>query len=181
MIFPHDTEHALGIVVDLVNSAAGGAEGLPDPAALEAFVAACGVSGTPPVLPDDLARVRRLRDRFREIFLAPDPASAVPLVNGLFDGVRVLPHLTDHDGYDWHVHFFAPGSRVGEHLAVQCGMSLTYVVAAGELDRLRSCAAEGCDRVLIDLSRNRCRRFCDSRTCGNRAHVAAYRARRRAG
>jgi len=28
-------------------------------------------------------------------------------------------------------------------------------------------------------ARNRSRRYCDSRTCGNRLHVAAYRARRR--
>lgn len=31
----------------------------------------------------------------------------------------------------------------------------------------------------MDLSRNRSRRYCDSRTCGNRLHVAAYRARRK--
>jgi hypothetical protein len=181
MVFTHDTEHALGLMVDLVNTAGGGAERLPDLEALRGFVAASRMSGVPPVTADDLAPVRRLRDRFREVFLAPDPAHAVPLVNELLDGVRVTPHLTDHDGYDWHVHFHEPGSRVGEHLAVECGMALAYVVASGELDRLRVCAADDCDRVLVDLSRNRCRRFCDSRTCGNRAHVAAYRARRRAG
>ena len=32
--------------------------------------------------------------------------------------------------------------------------------------------------LLIDLSRNHSRRFCDD-GCGNRANVAAYRARRR--
>jgi predicted RNA-binding Zn ribbon-like protein len=31
--------------------------------------------------------------------------------------------------------------------------------------------------VLVDLSKNRSRRFCDS-GCGNRTNVAAYRARR---
>ncbi|GAA0968419.1 CGNR zinc finger domain-containing protein [Actinocorallia libanotica] len=181
MIFTHDTEHALGIMVDLVNSAEGGREGLPDLTALRSFVAASRMSGVPSLREEDLAQVRRLRAAFREVFLAPDPAAAVPLVNTLLGAVRVTPHLTDHDGYDWHVHFFAPGSRVGEHLAVECGMALAYVLAAGELDRLSACAADGCDRVLVDLSRNRCRRFCDSRTCGNRAHVAAYRARRRTG
>jgi predicted RNA-binding Zn ribbon-like protein len=34
--------------------------------------------------------------------------------------------------------------------------------------------------VLVDLSRNRSKRYCDSRTCGNRLHVAAYRERQRA-
>ena len=40
------------------------------------------------------------------------------------------------------------------------------------------CASPTCRDVFVDLSRNRSRRYCDSRTCGNRLHVAAYRARR---
>jgi predicted RNA-binding Zn ribbon-like protein len=32
--------------------------------------------------------------------------------------------------------------------------------------------------VVLDLSRNRSRKFCDS-GCGNRSNVAAYRARRK--
>ena len=31
--------------------------------------------------------------------------------------------------------------------------------------------------VLVDLSKNRSRRFCDTGNCGNRQHVAAYRER----
>ena len=48
--------------------------------------------------------------------------------------------------------------------------------AWSELDRLRVCAADDCDDVLVDLSKNRSRRFCEA-GCGNRANVAAYRAR----
>jgi predicted RNA-binding Zn ribbon-like protein len=32
--------------------------------------------------------------------------------------------------------------------------------------------------VFVDLSRNRSGKFCDTRNCGNRQHVAAYRERR---
>jgi predicted RNA-binding Zn ribbon-like protein len=52
-------------------------------------------------------------------------------------------------------------------------------VVAGEQERLRRCEAPDCRRAFVDLSRNRSRRYCDSRTCGNRLHVAAYRARRK--
>jgi len=45
---------------------------------------------------------------------------------------------------------------------------------------VRTCASPTCQEVFVDLSRNRSRRYCDSRTCGNRLHVAAYRARRSA-
>ena len=60
-------------------------------------------------------------------------------------------------------------------------MALAFVIAAGERHRLAICAAPDCARVLVDLSRNRSKRYCDSRTCGNRLHVAAYRARQKTG
>lgn len=181
MIFAHDTEHSLGTVVDLINTspAAAGTEGLADVGDLWSFVEGNRFSEVGPLTDDDLARVRELRARFREVFDAGDVPTAVALINGLFGEVRTIPRLTDHDDYDWHLHFFAPGAPLAERVAADCGMALALVVAAGELDRLRVCEAPDCARVLVDLSRNRCRRYCDSRTCGNRMHVAAYRARRR--
>ena len=46
------------------------------------------------------------------------------------------------------------------------------------MSRLGICAVDDCEGVVLDLSRNRSRRFC-STACGNRAAVAAYRARQR--
>jgi hypothetical protein len=125
--------------------------------------------------------VHRLRVRIAEIFRAPDEPTAVSLVNALVADARTTPRLTDHDGFPLHIHYYAPGARLAEHLAADGGMALAFVISVGELSRLTTCAAPGCDRVLVDLSRNRSKRYCDSRTCGNRLHVAAYRARRRAG
>ena len=62
---------------------------------------------------------------------------------------------------------------------VDGGMALAQVVAAEEIDRLRICAAPTCHAVLLDLSRNSSKRYCDASTCGNRLHVAAYRERKR--
>lgn len=181
MIFTHDTEHALATVVDLINTApeASGEERLGDLDGLRAFVDRNSFSDIRDLTGRDLAQVRSLRGRFHAVFGATEVPEAVALINDIVGGVRTTPHLTDHDGHDWHVHFFAPGAPMGEHLAADCGMALAYVVSAGELDRLRTCEAPDCARVLVDLSRNRCRRYCDSRTCGNRMHVAAYRARQR--
>ena len=55
-------------------------------------------------------------------------------------------------------------------------MPMVDVIRADELSRLGTCADDECDGVVLDLSRNRSRRFC-STTCGNRNAVAAYRAR----
>ena len=46
-----------------------------------------------------------------------------------------------------------------------------------ETARLRRGEAPDGDAVLVDLSRNRSRRYCDTGNCGNRQHAAAYRER----
>jgi predicted RNA-binding Zn ribbon-like protein len=61
-------------------------------------------------------------------------------------------------------------------MAVEVAMAFGDVIRTGQLDRLRLCAADDCDDVHIDLSRNRSRRFC-STACANRTNVAAYRIR----
>jgi len=182
VIFSHDTEHSLLCVVDLVNSAprAGGTETLADVGALQRFVERHRVSEIDDLAPEDVAAVHRLRERVRRIFTAADEEEAARAVNVVIGESPVTPRLTDHDGYDWHMHYFTPGARLAEHLAVDCGIALGHVIAAGERDRLRICEAPDCDQVLVDLSRNRSKRYCDARTCGNRLHVAAYRERRKA-
>ncbi len=185
MLFSHDTEHALECIVDLVNSApssgpsSSSKEQLPDLASLARFVAAHDISEVEELTGRDLQGVYALREAIAAVFDAEDDRSAAAAVNTLVSQATVTPRLTDHDGYDWHVHYFAPGASLAEHLTIDCGMALAHVVASGERERLRRCEAPDCDQVLVDLSRNRSRRYCDARTCGNRLHVAAYRERQR--
>ncbi|BAG22825.1 MULTISPECIES: CGNR zinc finger domain-containing protein [Streptomyces] len=194
MLIPHDTRIALDAVVDLVNTApeseppgddpgdrhAGGPEdGLPDIAALYAFAERHLISGVGTLGEKDLGAVRDVRARFAEVFAAPDARVAADLVNRLVAAAGTTPQLTDHDGYDWHVHYFAPDASIADHLAADCGMALAFIIVAGEQERLRRCEAPDCGHAFVDLSRNRSRRYCSSRTCGNRLHVAAYRARRK--
>jgi predicted RNA-binding Zn ribbon-like protein len=181
-LFSHDIEHSLACVVDLVNSGSGntGDELLQDVDDLRAFVQRHEVSEVGVLTPTDLLAVRDLRLRLRRVFAAEEDREAAGLVNFLVSEAPVTPRLTNHDGYAWHIHYFAPGASLAEHLAVDCGMALAHVISLGERERLRGCAAPDCDQVLVDLSRNRSKRYCDARTCGNRLHVAAYRERRRA-
>ncbi|MER5256377.1 MULTISPECIES: CGNR zinc finger domain-containing protein [unclassified Streptomyces] len=186
MLITHDTRCALDAVVDLVNTApdtestaSAETEGLTDVAALEAFVQSHGISDVGVLSERDLIGVRQIRSRFHEVFAASEPQAAAAVINELIAAAGTTPRLTDHDGYDWHVHYFAPGASIADHLAADCGMALAFFVVAGEQERLRRCEAPDCRRAFVDLSRNRSRRYCDSRTCGNRLHVAAYRARRK--
>ena len=181
MTFNHDTEQSLLAVVDLVNTAPGrdGVDGLPDADSLRDFVDRHHVSSVRVDGERDVAAVHRVRDLFRAVFGLDDEAGIAARVNALIAEAPVLPRLTDHDDYSWHVHYFPPGASLAEHLAVDGGMALAHVVAAGETDRLRVCEAPDCDDVLVDLSRNRSKRYCDARSCGNRLNVAAYRQRKR--
>jgi predicted RNA-binding Zn ribbon-like protein len=180
--FAHDVERALDVVVDLVNTdpAGAGEELLPDAAALQEFVVRHDLSDVDRVTEQDLAAVRAIRPPLREVFLAGSAEGTAKVLNQLFSTMTMSPRLTDHDHYAWHMHYFTPGAAVAEHLMVDGAMALAVVVTSGEHERLQICAAPDCSRVLVDLSRNRSKRYCDSRTCGNRLHVAAYRERRRA-
>jgi predicted RNA-binding Zn ribbon-like protein len=128
--------------------------------------------------PADLDAVRALRDRLGAAFDAPEAHQAVAVLNRLLTDAGALPQLTDHDG-DWHFHYADPDQPLARRLAASCAMSLLLVIRDLGFDRIGVCAADDCDNVLVDLSRNHSRRFCDPRTCGNRASVAAYRARLR--
>jgi predicted RNA-binding Zn ribbon-like protein len=57
-------------------------------------------------------------------------------------------------------------------------MAMVDVIRLDEMSRLSLCADENCQGVLMDLTRNRSRRFCTT-ACANRNAVAAYRARAR--
>ena len=81
-----------------------------------------------------------------------------------------------HGDYDWHIHATGPDEALVTRMKVETAMAMIDLIRADELSRLGICADEDCRGIVLDLSRNRSKRFC-STTCGNRNAVAAYRAR----
>lgn len=194
MLFTHDTEVALQGAAGLVNTRTGAGSGsdhlpseeaararadeadtLAGPRELAAFAAAWGWSGRPPTGQSGVDRVRALRPRLAR-FWDLDEAGVVELVNAMLAQERAVPRLVDHDGWGWHLHAVPDDAPFATRMAVEAAMAMIDVVRAGELQRLRRCEASDCDGVLVDLSRNRSKRFC-STTCGNRVAAAAYRGR----
>jgi predicted RNA-binding Zn ribbon-like protein len=55
---------------------------------------------------------------------------------------------------------------------------LQYAAATSKLDRLKTCAAEDCQRIFYDRSKPGTRRWCASTLCGNRQKTRAYRRRK---
>ena len=97
-------------------------------------------------------------------------------VNRLLREARALPQLVKHDQWDWHLHATTPEAPLADRMGTEAAMALVDVIRSKEMDRMLVCAAEDCDAVVLDLSRNRSKRYCDTGNCANRAHVAAYRA-----
>jgi predicted RNA-binding Zn ribbon-like protein len=175
MDFAHDTEVALVAAAALVNTAVGN-DSLRTMADLDQLVADYEWSGSRARDEVELATVRALRPRLLEIWTA-DKDAAVAGINTLLAEAHALPQLVRHDHWDYHLHATSPDAPLATRMAVEAAMAFVDVVRSGETARLRVCAAEDCGHVMIDLSKNRSRRFCDS-GCGNRANVAAYRARK---
>ena len=179
MHIAHDVARAIEVAVDLVNSRANDQEALPDRVSLRTFLDEHDVSGSRTLTAEDLEEVHALRPRLRAVWKARDMRTAAAVVNGLVAEAGALPQLTDHDGWEWHLHWTAPSARVASRLAADAGMALAEILREDGAERLRGCEAPECDAVFVDLSRNRSRRYCDTGNCGNRLHVAAYRARLR--
>lgn len=178
MIFAHDTEESLACFAALINTSDGEREGLPDVRALDDFLRTWGWTGRRERGEPELRAVRALRPRIRR-FWELDEDGVVELVNELLREARALPQLVKHDGWDYHLHATPSDAPLATRMAVDAAMGVLDVVRTKELSRLRICNYPGCRNVVVDLSKNRSKRFCDE-GCGNRAAVEAYRARQAA-
>ena len=176
MLFSHDTEVALQAAAALVNTADGQTEQLPDMPALDEFVRTWRWTGKRRRTAAELREVHELRPWLRQFWLA-DRDQAVALVNQRLREANAVPQLMRHDEWDYHVHATPPDAPLATRMAVEAAMAFTDVIRADELGRLRVCDYPGCENVVVDLSKNRSRRYCEQ-GCGNRAAVAAYRARK---
>jgi predicted RNA-binding Zn ribbon-like protein len=176
VIFAHDTEVALVAAAALVNTASDG-DGLRTAADLQRFVEEQGWTGSRTSDSRELEEVRALRPQLRRLWLLEEQ-QLVPVLNQVLAEAEALPQLVDHDGLGWHIHAVPQEAPLATRMAVEAAMAVIDVVRSGELDRLKTCAADDCEDVVVDLSRNRSRRFCDG-GCGNRENVRAYRDRQR--
>ena len=176
MLFAHDTELALRCAAALVNTDQPDGDELADVAALDDFVAQQGWTGSRSSDEAELRAVRDLRPRLRRFWdLGEDELVAV--VNAMLREARALPQLVAHDEWGYHLHAASSDAPLADRMAVEAAMAIVDVVRQQEMDRLRVCEADACHDVLVDLSKNRSRRYC-STTCANRMNVAAFRARR---
>ncbi|OZC50693.1 RNA-binding protein [Rhodococcus sp. 15-649-1-2] len=173
MVFTDDTAGALVSAVALANSGED-PDTLVTRDQLKEFFARHHYTGRFDGDAPELDAVRALRPSLRTL-LTSDRDTAVELVNTILADACALPRLVRHGETDWHLHAVSDDSPLARRIAVETAMAMIDVIRADELSRLTICAAD-CEGIVLDLSRNRSRKFC-STACGNRTAVAAYRTR----
>ena len=153
-------------------------ERLPDAAALDAWLLAgglaearCGAGA------GDLARARALRGAlFAVIDADRPPAAAIATINAAAAGPIPPPQLVRGAG-GLRREREAPSAA---ELLAAIARDAIDLLTGPQRALLRECEAEDCSGIYVDGSRGRTRRWCSAARCGNRARVAAHRARRRA-
>ena len=127
----------------------------------------------------DLERTRAVRAALRDVVdsvvLDRKPAKeSLRLVNEVLDhGPR--PQL-ELDGSTVRIGHRHVGSAIAEAL-VPIAEAIVDELATGRPDRFRICANDTCRWTFYDASPTGRRRWCDMKTCGNRAKAARHRQR----
>ncbi|HYV67767.1 MAG TPA: CGNR zinc finger domain-containing protein [Myxococcales bacterium] len=153
-------------------------ERLPDADALRRWLAESGLAADARPDEADLTAARRLREAiFRVLSDSIDggrvDAGSLAAVNHAAEGLKLgAPQLDARLQVRW---------VTDVPLAVALGRIAADAIEllAREPERLGRCAREDCGALILSRSRSERRRWCSMELCGNRAKVAAYRARSR--
>ena len=184
MLITHDTRCALDTVVDLVNTAPEGEQrrtGSRTSRRCTTSYEATASAMWATLGERDLAAVRGVRGAVRGgLRGARQPQRPPQLINELVAAAGTTPAAHRPRRLRLACALLRAGRLASPTISrPTAGWRWPSSSSPGEQERLRRCEAPDCRRAFVDLSRNRSRRYCDSRTCGNRLHVAAYRARRK--
>ncbi|MCG5220394.1 CGNR zinc finger domain-containing protein [Streptosporangium sp. KLBMP 9127] len=158
-------------------------ERLIAPADLARWFAAAGMAPTvPEISAQELEDARALRESLFEVFTAHRlaqeiPASPLATVNAW----AVRPARTHRleiaaDGRLRQVN----GAATLQTLLAELARDAVDLLGGPLAERVHVCEQDPCSQLFVDTSRAGHRRWCAMETCGARAKMAAYRARRAA-
>jgi len=131
-----------------------------------------------------LRQVALLRECLYETLSAgaagrPAPPGALATLNTLLPAALRRSRLVRTDGdFRWE---FSGSPVEFDHLLWAVGRAVADFLTSDDLSRVRECAAGDCGWLFLDHSRNRSRRWCNMRVCGNRDKVRRFRRRIRSG
>ncbi|MDQ6773903.1 MAG: ABATE domain-containing protein [Candidatus Dormibacteraeota bacterium] len=128
-----------------------------------------------------LERARRLREALRAVFAAIAGerrvgAPGLDVLNAELAAAMARSQVVAIEGgFTW---LWAPGGKALDAALWPVARSAADLLTEGPLASLRRCENPNCDWLFLDSSRNRTRRWCDMRVCGNRAKAHRHRQTR---
>lgn len=129
-----------------------------------------------------LARGRKLREAVYRVFTAlasgtgpgPEDLSLISEENARAAGFRVLtPTGVGSCSFEWR------SSRELDRPLWPIAVSAVNLAASSDAERVKECSNDNCNWLFLDTSKNRSRRWCDMKECGNRAKARRHYARHR--
>jgi predicted RNA-binding Zn ribbon-like protein len=175
------TDASVRLMIELANSCGarpGSPDQLPDVQAVSEFLERHRMLGPNKASPRDVRELHKLRSGIRSVFRALEnqgDEAAVTELNGLLASAHVTPWIHLLSGRRGEIFFAPQEAPLARRVTCDAGLGLAMMMT-DHIDRLRTCAADDCETVFVDESRNRSRRYCSSR-CSGRVNVAAFRSR----
>jgi len=168
------------LALDLPASLAGRRRDVPsellaEPRDLGRWLVAAGLAArAPDIGPADVEHARELREAIYRLAAShvhrrPIAAADRAVVNRWAALPAPAPQLTADGRLAWI------GDGVDAMLAAVARDAVELFGTA--VDRLRTCAGEGCSIIFLDSSRAGQRRWCSMTSCGNKAKVSEFRRR----
>jgi predicted RNA-binding Zn ribbon-like protein len=130
-----------------------------------------------------LRKAVHLRETIFRIFFAltedetPDELDLTALHSAMVDSVAHSQLVKQPERFilDW-----ADDPDALDRVIWAVAQSAVNLLTSGVLDRVKKCGEDDCKWVFLDTSRNGRRRWCDMKTCGNRAKARAHYQRQKA-
>ena len=169
----------LELANSLLDAGPGDADGGVDP---RAVLADAGFSRAADA---SAASVRRVATRIEALlpFLSElpdlDTDTAAARVSEELTEITITPVIVDHGGIGHHLHWTPSTATFDDQVLADMLMALAWEVCDNGTIRFGRCAADDCERLFYDSTRNRSKRFCSDPRCASRTHTADHRARKR--
>jgi len=127
-----------------------------------------------------LARAKDFREALNGLAIAIDAnrQPSAEVLKTISDGLASAyanGRLVPHDGA---LQWVAGAEDDLERIVWEIGRAAGRLVVSPRLARVRACAAHDCGWWFVDDTKNRSRRWCDMKICGNREKLRRFRARK---
>ncbi len=136
----------------------------------------------PPKASQVFERAIVLRETIYRIFVAitsgerPAATDLTRLNEVLSEALAQLQIVPTTEGFAWD---WRGEKKALDRLGWLLARSAAELLTSAELNRVRECGGDNCGWLFVDTSRNRSRRWCDMKSCGNRAKAQRHYKRKR--